>query len=81
MKTLGTSACPPYHLAIVIGGTSAEMTLKTVKLASTKWLDGLPTSGDKSGHAFRDVEAGTADSGDFPQYRHRGAVRRKILLS
>src|SRR4051812_2015913 len=56
MKTLGTSACPPYHLAIVIGGTSAEMTLKTVKLASTKWLDGLPTSGDKSGHAFRDIE-------------------------
>jgi fumarate hydratase class I len=56
MKTLGTSACPPYHLAIVIGGTSAELTLKTVKLASTKWLDGLPTMGDKSGHAFRDVE-------------------------
>jgi fumarate hydratase, class I len=56
MKTLGTSACPPYHLAIVIGGTSAETTLKTVKLASTKWLDALPTSGDKTGHAFRDVE-------------------------
>ena len=56
MKTLGTSACPPYHLAIVIGGTSAELTLKTVKLASTKWLDGLPTRGDKSGHAFRDLE-------------------------
>jgi fumarate hydratase class I len=56
MKTLGTSACPPYHLAIVIGGTSAELTLKTVKLASTKWLDGLPTTGDKSGHAFRDLE-------------------------
>jgi fumarate hydratase class I len=56
MKTLGTSACPPYHLAIVIGGTSAEMTLKTVKLASTKWLDGLPTKGDKSGHAFRDLD-------------------------
>jgi len=55
MKTLGTSACPPYHLAIVIGGTSAELTLKTVKLASTKWLDGLPTSGSKAGHAFRDV--------------------------
>ena len=55
MTTLGTSACPPYHLAIVIGGTSAEMTLKTVKLASTKWLDGLPTSGAKSGHAFRDL--------------------------
>ncbi|MCE2761849.1 MAG: fumarate hydratase [Acetobacteraceae bacterium] len=56
IKTLGTSACPPYHLAIVIGGTSAEATLKTVKLASTKWLDALPTSGDLSGHAFRDTE-------------------------
>ena len=55
MKTLGTSACPPYHLAIVIGGTSAELTLKTVKLASTKWLDGLPTSGSRAGHAFRDL--------------------------
>jgi fumarate hydratase class I len=56
IKTLGTSACPPYHLAIVIGGTSAETTLKTVKLASTKWLDALPTTGDKSGHAIRDLE-------------------------
>lgn len=56
MRTLGTSACPPYHLAIVIGGTSAESTLKTVKLASTKWLDALPTEGSKSGHAFRDLE-------------------------
>jgi fumarate hydratase class I len=56
MKTLGTSACPPYHLAIVIGGTSAELTLKTVKLASTRWLDTLPTSGSKAGHAFRDLE-------------------------
>src|ERR1700742_2848018 len=55
IKTLGTSACPPYHLSIVIGGTSAEATLKTVKLGSTEWLDGLPTSGDKSGHAFRDL--------------------------
>jgi fumarate hydratase class I len=55
VRTLGTSACPPYHLAIVIGGTSAEMTLKTVKLASTRWLDGLPTEGSASGHAFRDV--------------------------
>ncbi len=54
VKTLGTSACPPYHLAIVIGGTSAETTMKTVKLASTKWLDALPSSGDRSGHAFRD---------------------------
>jgi fumarate hydratase, class I len=56
IRTLGTSACPPYHLAIVIGGTSAETTLKTVKLASTKWLDELPTEGSKSGHAFRDTE-------------------------
>ena len=54
-KTLGTSACPPYHLSIVIGGTSAELTLKTVKLASTKWYDALPTQGDASGRAFRDV--------------------------
>lgn len=53
---LGTSACPPYHLAIVIGGLSAEMTLKTVKLASCHYLDSLPTEGDKSGRAFRDLE-------------------------
>ncbi len=56
LRTLGTSACPPYHLAIVIGGTSAEMTLKTVKLASARYLDGLPTSGNKGGHAIRDPE-------------------------
>jgi fumarate hydratase class I len=56
IRTLGTSACPPYHLAVVIGGTSAETTLKTVKLASTRWLDTLPTRGSKAGHAFRDVE-------------------------
>ncbi len=56
IKTLGTSACPPYHLAIVIGGTSAELNLKTVKLASTRYLDHLPTAGDMSGHAFRDLE-------------------------
>jgi fumarate hydratase, class I len=54
--TLGTSACPPYHLAIVIGGTSAEQVMKTVKLASTKYLDGLPTSGSEAGLAFRDSE-------------------------
>ena len=53
--TLGTSACPPYHLAIVIGGTSAEQTLKTVKLASARYLDALPTSGGDDGHAFRDL--------------------------
>ena len=52
----GTSACPPYHLAIVIGGLSAEMTLKTVKMASTKYYDNLPTTGNAHGRAFRDVE-------------------------
>lgn len=56
IKTLGTSACPPYHLAIVIGGTSAEMNLKTVKLASARYLDGLPTEGNGLGHAIRDVD-------------------------
>ncbi len=56
MKTLGTAACPPYHLAFVVGGTSAEMTLKTVKLASAGYLDHLPTKGSPSGHAFRDLE-------------------------
>lgn len=56
MKTLGTAACPPYHLAFVVGGTSAETTLKTVKLASTKYLDELPTTGNEHGRAFRDLE-------------------------
>jgi fumarate hydratase, class I len=56
MATIGTAACPPYHLVFVIGGTSAEATLKTVKLASTKYLDYLPTSGNAHGRAFRDVE-------------------------
>ncbi|MEZ4290463.1 MAG: fumarate hydratase [Myxococcota bacterium] len=56
IKSLGTAACPPYHLAVVIGGTSAETTLKTVKLASCKELDNLPTSGNVHGRAFRDVE-------------------------
>lgn len=55
MKTLGTAACPPYHLAFVVGGTSAEFNLKTVKLASTGYLDALPTEGNPLGHAFRDV--------------------------
>jgi len=54
--TLGTAACPPYHLAIVIGGTSAELTMKTVKLASCRYYDTLPTQGSADGHAFRDVE-------------------------
>ena len=56
MKTLGTAACPPYHIAFVIGGTSAEMNLKTVKLASAKYYDNLPTEGNEWGQAFRDIE-------------------------
>ena len=57
LRSLGTSACPPYHLAIVIGGTSAEYAVKTSKLASTKYLDSLPTTGDaQTGHGFRDLE-------------------------
>jgi len=54
LRSLGTAACPPYHLAVVIGGTSAELTLKTVKLASCRYLDGLPTTGNAHGRAFRD---------------------------
>jgi fumarate hydratase, class I len=56
MKSLGTAACPPYHLAIVIGGTSAELTMKTVKLASCRYLDSLPREGNALGRAFRDLE-------------------------
>lgn len=56
MKSLGTAACPPYHLAFVIGGTSAETCLKTVKMASTRYYDALPTSGNEHGRAFRDTE-------------------------
>ncbi len=56
IKTLGTAACPPYHLAIVIGGLSAELNLKVAKLASARYLDNLPTKGSDTGHAFRDVE-------------------------
>jgi len=56
MKTLGTAACPPYHIAFVIGGTSAEMCMKNVKLASAKYFDELPKTGSEDGHAFRDLE-------------------------
>jgi fumarate hydratase class I len=56
MQTLGTAACPPYHLTFVVGGLSAEQTMKTVKIASTKYLDGLPTVGNEMGRAFRDLK-------------------------
>ncbi len=60
MKSLGTAACPPYHIAFVIGGTSADQTVKTVKLASTKYYDNLPTEGNELGQAFRDTALETA---------------------
>ena len=56
MASLGTAACPPYHLSIVIGGTSAEQNLKTVKLGSAKWFDELPEQGNKLGQGYRDTE-------------------------
>src|SRR5438105_8740567 len=56
LRLIGTAACPPYHLAIVVGGTSAEFALKTAKYASAKYLDSLPTSGSRSAHAFRDLD-------------------------
>jgi len=56
MKTIGTAACPPYHLVFVVGGTSAELNLKTVKMASAGYLDSLPSKGNELGHAFRDLE-------------------------
>jgi fumarate hydratase class I len=56
MKAIGTAACPPYHLSVVVGGTSAELVLKAVKLASARYLDGLPTAGGPGGQAFRDLE-------------------------
>src|SRR6185503_12950241 len=56
LRSLGTAACPPYHLAVVIGGTSAEHTLKTAKLASARYLDHLPKAGGTNGHAYRDLE-------------------------
>jgi fumarate hydratase class I len=56
LRKIGTSACPPYHLGIVIGGTSAEYAVEMAKMASTRYLDGLPTSGSESGHAYRDLE-------------------------
>ncbi|HEX8802850.1 MAG TPA: fumarate hydratase [Acidimicrobiales bacterium] len=56
LRTLGTAACPPYHLAVVVGGTSAEMAVETAKLASTRYLDTLPTAGSEAGHGFRDLE-------------------------
>jgi len=80
LPTLGTAACPPYHLSIVIGGMSAEQTLKTVKMVSCKYLDGLPTSGDMRGHGLpRPGTVGT-DPQAVAEPGHRRTVRRQVLL-
>ena len=78
MKTLGTAACPPYHLAFVVGGTSAELNLKTVKLASAGYLDNFRRP-ETIGHAFRDMELEEKCS-KYPRTRYRCTVRRKIFL-
>ncbi len=81
MKSLGTAACPPYHIAIVVGGTSAEACLKTVKLASTGYYDTLPTTGDKTGRAFRDLELEGKLLDRRAETGPRSAVRRQVLRS
>ncbi len=78
--TLGTAACPPYHLAIVIGGTSAEMTMKTVKLASTKYLDNLPTQGLGGRPRVPRSRDGGRSAEDDAEPRRRRAVRRQVFL-
>ena len=78
--TLGTAACPPYHLAIVIGGTSAELCMKTVKLASARYLDALPTQGSPDGNAFRDLEMEQEILKMTQSPGRRRAVRRQIFL-
>ena len=78
--TLGTAACPPYHLAIVIGGTSAELTMKTVKLASCRYLDALPTQGSEDGHAFRDLEMEREVHKLTQSLGRRRPVRRQVFL-
>ena len=77
---LGTAACPPYHLAVVIGGTSAEYALKTAKLASARYLDALPTEGNELGRGFRDLELEAEVLELTQDVRHRRPVRRQVLL-
>ena len=80
LQALGTAACPPYHLAVVIGGTSAEFAVETAKLASTHYLDSLPTTGSPSAHGFRDVGAGGQGPRAGPADGHRCPVRGQVLL-
>ena len=80
IRSLGTAACPPYHLAIVVGGTSAEYALKTAKYASARYLDTLPTRGSPAGHGFRDLELEQQVLEITRKIGHRRAVRRQVLL-
>ncbi len=80
LRSLGTAACPPYHLAIVVGGMSAEFTLKVAKLASARYLDTLPDDGLRAGARLPRPGPGAAGAGADPRVRHRRAVRRQVLL-
>ncbi len=80
IRTLGTAACPPYHLGVVVGGTSAEYTLKMAKLASARYLDTLPTEGNTYGAGYRDLEMEAQVPEDRSRHRHRRPVRRQVLL-
>ncbi len=80
IRSLGTAACPPYHLAIVVGGTSAEYALKTAKYASAKYLDALPTAGSHGRARLPRPRAGAAGTRDHPASRDRRPVRRQVLL-
>ena len=80
VRSLGTAACPPYHLAVVIGGTSAEYTLKVAKLASARYLDSLPTSGNEHGRGFRDLALEAEVHEHDAATRDRRPVRREVLL-
>ena len=80
IRSLGTAACPPYHLAIVIGGTSAEFALKTAKYASARYLDSLPKEGSAAGARLPRPRARAAGAGADPPDRHRRPVRRQVLL-
>ena len=80
LRSLGTAACPPYHLAVVIGGTSAEHTLKVAKLASARYLDHLPTKGIADGPRVSRPRVGAEGRRDRAHDRHRRAVRRQVLL-
>ena len=80
IRSLGTAACPPYHLAIVVGGTSAEYALKTAKYASARYLDTLPPGGLARRARVPRPGAGAGGAGDHPEDRHRRPVRRQVLL-